>query len=395
RPLLSRSFEVDRSYRFKKGSGLPVRIPVIEMVEIGAGGGSLASVDRLGRLQVGPESAGSEPGPACYGRGGQRPAVTDADVLLGRIDPETFADGRLALDLEAARRAMDDQVGAGLGMSAVEAAYAVSEVVNENMAAAARAHLGEWGRDARDRTLIAFGGAAPLHACHLARKLKLPRVVIPANAGVGSAVGFLLAPVGFEVVRSLYMRLDELDAGLVARLMDDMRREALDVVGAVVAEDRLVARRRAFMRYLGQGYEIAVDLDEAPERLSSDALRARFEENYAALYGRVIPGLEVEILSWTLNLAEAEPRYSLPPESVSRERRLQARTHTALFDVLTGTTVDAACHERADLVPGDYVVGPALIREAQTTVVVGTGFSACVGSRSSLVLVDENLEGDS
>ncbi len=385
-PLLSRSFEVDRSYRFRKGSGLPVRIPVIEMVEIGAGGGSLAWVDGLGRLQVGPESAGSEPGPACYERGGRKPAVTDADLLLGKLDAATFADGRMVLNRDAAAAALASGVGDALGMGSLEAAGAVCEVVNENMAAAARAHMAEWGRSAAGRTLVAFGGAAPLHACHLARKLKIREVVIPCDAGVGSAVGFLLAPVGYEVVRSRYMHLDALDPAVVEELMQAMRAEALAVVGGVVPEEELMEQRRAYMRYLGQGYEIAVALDSD---LAPETLRQRFEGNYAALYGRVIPGLEIEILSWTLNLTERSPRYRLPDETFSRERPAAASGEQEMVDVLAGRPVLARCYRRGDLAPGDCLDGPALIREAQTTVVVGSGFHACTGSSGSLLLTDE------
>lgn len=391
-PLLNRAFEVDRSYRFKKGSGLPVRIPVIEMVEIGAGGGSLARVDTLGRLQVGPESAGSEPGPACYGRGGSRPAVTDADLLLGKLDPERFADGSMQLDVAGAEEAMRTLVAEQLDMTGVQAAFGVSEVVNENMAAAARAHLGEWGRGVADRTLIAFGGAAPLHACALASKLKLTRIVVPANAGVGSAVGFLLAPVGFEVVRSHYMTLDDLDRSAIRQLLREMYAEALNVVAAVVPPERLRSEQRAFMRYKGQGYEIAVDLaDNAADTLDEADLRERFEANYRVLYGRVIPGVEVEILSWTLNLVESEAGYRLPEETVTRQRRIDPAQTVSLFDVVAARPVEAGCYERQSLRPGDYVNGPALIREAQTTVVVASGYSACVADRGSLVLVNEDV----
>ncbi len=397
-PLLSRSFEVDRSYRFKKGSGLPVRIPVIEMVEIGAGGGSIAWVDDLGRLQVGPESAGSEPGPVCYGLGGSRPAVTDADLLLGKLDPAAFAGGRMQLDVPAATKAMLDQVAkplaeralpADAAADAVQAAFGVSEVVNENMAAAARAHLGEWGRGAAGRTLIAFGGAAPLHACTLASKLKIDRVVIPVNAGVGSAVGFLLAPVGFEVVRSHYMTLEALDEGVIAELMADMYAEARAVIGELVPEDQLTVQHRAFMRYQGQGYEIAVDIEEAATALSDSNLRSTFEANYRSLYGRTIPGLPVEILSWTLNLAAATTAGGLPREVVQRARQLTATETTTLFDPVVAASVAAGCYQREELKAGDYVPGPALIREAQTTVVVAAGFTACVGDQGSLVLERE------
>lgn len=395
-PLLSRSFEVDRSYRFKKGSGLPVRIPVIEMVEIGAGGGSIAWVDEIGRLQVGPESAGSEPGPVSYGRGGERPTVTDADLILGKLDPQHFAGGRMTLDESGATSAMARQVAVPLSaeaeLDATQAAYGVSEVVNENMAAAARAHLGEWGRGTAGRTLIAFGGAAPLHACTLASKLKIDRVVIPVNAGVGSAVGFLLAPIGFEVVRSHYMTLDALDQAAIATLMADMYAEARDVIGSLVPEDALRTRRRAFMRYQGQGYEIAVDLEDDLDALSEASLRASFEENYRTLYGRTIPGLPVEILSWTLNLAASHEGNGLPPEQVARQRRLAPEKTTTLFDPVAGEALEAVCCPRERLQEGDYLVGPALIQEDQTTVVVAKGFSACLGSRGSLVLEREALE---
>ncbi len=398
-PLLSRSFEVDRSYRFKKGSGLPVRIPVIEMVEIGAGGGSIAWVDGLGRLQVGPESAGSEPGPVCYGLGGKRPAVTDADLLLGKLEPSGFAGGRMTLDVSGAAAAMRTEIAEPLAtdspLDEVEAAFGVSEVVNENMAAAARAHLSEWGRGTAGRTLIAFGGAAPLHACTLASKLKIDRVVVPVNAGVGSAVGFLLAPVGFEVVRSHYMTLDDLDLPVISSLMAEMYAEARAVIGALVPEEQLVVLRRAFMRYQGQGYEIAVDLDEDLAALSQATLRARFEENYRALYGRTIPGLSVEILSWTLNLVASTEARRLPVEEVERTHALTAETTTTVFDPVAGRQLEAGCFERAALRPGDYLAGPALIREAQTTVVVAAGFSAVLGDQGSLVLERDTAEGES
>jgi N-methylhydantoinase A len=274
-------------------------------------------------------------------------------------------------------------------MDEVEAAFGVSEVVNENMAAAARAHLSEWGRGTAGRTLVAFGGAAPLHACTLASKLKIDRVVIPVNAGVGSAVGFLLAPVGFEVVRSHYMTLDALDQNAISALMADMYAEARGVVGSLVPQEALKVFRRAFMRYQGQGYEIAVALDDDLEQLSEAMLTARFEDNYRSLYGRTIPGLPVEILSWTLNLVASSEVDGLPEETVERLRALDPASTTPLFDPVGGRRLDAGCYDRATLRAGDYLSGPALIREAQTTVVVATGFTACLGDRGSLVLERE------
>ena len=244
-PQTSRAFEVARIYRFKKGSGLPLRIPVIEMVEIGAGGGSIARVDRLKRITVGPDSAGADPGPACYGRGGAAPTVTDADLLLGRIDPTGFSGGRMALDRAAAEAAIRREVAEPLALALALAALGVSEIVDENMANAARVHAIESGKDARGRTLVAFGGAAPLHAARMAEKLGLDRVLVPSNAGVGSAVGFLRAPIAYEIVRSQLQRLDAFDADAANALLAAMRDEAEAIVrrgAGDVAADRDAAR---------------------------------------------------------------------------------------------------------------------------------------------------------
>ncbi len=262
-PSTARVFEVDRSYRFKKGSGMPVRIPVIELVEIGAGGGSIAHVDALKRINVGPESAGADPGPACYGRGGARFTVTDADFIAGRIVPEKFAGGAIPLDAAAAEAASLRDVGASLGLDAEAAAFGAGETVDENMAAAARAHAVEQGKDVRQRTMIAFGGAAPLHAARLAEKLGLSKVIIPEGAGVGSAIGFLLAPASYEIIRSLPMRLDTLDAAKVEDLFAALREEAEAVVRAAEPTTALSETRAAYMRYVGQGYEIAVSVANA------------------------------------------------------------------------------------------------------------------------------------
>ncbi|MGE0410162.1 MAG: hydantoinase/oxoprolinase family protein, partial [Amphiplicatus sp.] len=299
-PQTARSFEVDRRYRFKKGSGLPVRIPVIEMVEIGAGGGSIAHVDAMKRLRTGPESAGAAPGPACYGRGA-RATVTDADVALGKIAPERFAGGSIALDAEAARAAIAADVAAPLGFEGDVAAHAVAEIVDETMAAAARAHAIEWGKDLAARAMVAFGGAAPLHAARLADKLGLDRVIVPAGAGVGSAIGFLLAPPSYEVVRSRPTRLDAFDGAALDALFEEMREEARGVLAPATGGAALTETRAAYMRYRGQGHEIAVGLP--PERLAPTGLAALFEDAYRALYGRTIPGMEFEALTFALTLS--------------------------------------------------------------------------------------------
>jgi N-methylhydantoinase A len=378
RPQASRVFEVARIYRFKKGSGLPLRIPVIEMVEIGAGGGSIARIDALGRIAVGPDSAGSEPGPVCYGRGGQEPTVTDADLVLGRIDAATFSGGRLPLDGASAAAAVQRAIGDPLQLPAELAALGISEMVDENMANAARVHAIESGKDARTRTLIAFGGAAPLHAARVAEKLGIDRVVIPANAGVGSAVGFLRAPVAYEIVRSRLQRLDAFDADAANRLLAGMRAEAEAIVRQGVGDAPLSEERSAFMRYRGQGHEIAVKLPARDYRAGDGAmLLAQFEDAYRRLYSRIIPGVEVEILSWVMVVSAPAPDFA---QAAARERAHEPppRSRRRIWDPATGEAIEVAIHWRAELEPGARIAGPAVIAEDETSTVVSRLFEASV-----------------
>jgi N-methylhydantoinase A len=386
-PQFTRTFEVARQYRFLKGSGLPIRTPVIDMVEIGAGGGSIAHIDPLGRIQVGPESAGSEPGPACYGRGGTGATVTDADLLLGRILPDRFAGGTIELFAEASRRAVTDAVGAKLRLGERAAALAISEVVEENMANAARVHAVERGKELAQRTLIAFGGAAPLHAARLAEKLDIATVVVPTAAGVGSALGFLIAPVAFEVVRSRYVRLGaEFDAAALDRFRAEMRAEAEAVVRSGAPGAPLVEAWTAEMRYRGQGHDVTVALPSGSLSAGGAAeLVRRFEAQYALQFGRTIPGLEAEVMSWALRLAAAgAPIEPCPP--VSAERPAAANARTRLVDTLTGDFVDVPVYDRAGLSPGDVVVGPALITEDETTTLVTGRFTAHINGLGHIVL---------
>ena len=377
-PQTARAFEVARIYRFLKGSGLPLRIPVIEMVEIGAGGGSIARVDALGRIVVGPDSAGSEPGPVCYGRGGLEPTVTDADVVLGRIDPATFSGGKMALDVAGAKRAAAERIASPLKLSAEHAALGISEIVDENMASAARVHAIESGKDLRARTMIAFGGAAPLHAARVAEKLGIGRVLVPANAGVGSAVGLLRAPVAYEVVRGRLIRLSGFDAAAVNRLLAEMRAEAEAIVRRGAPDGALAEQRSAFMRYRGQGHEIAVQLPVRDFTAADQAMiKARFEEAYRRLYSRPIPGVEIEILSWVVSvsapsegeLAKAVP--TSPSEPKPRSRR-------PVFDPDSGEFQDVPIYWRADLAPGAQIKGPAVIAEDETSTVVSPLFDATI-----------------
>ena len=385
-PQGSRSFEVARVYRFLKGSGLPLRIPVIEMVEIGAGGGSIARVDALKRIAVGPDSAGAEPGPACYARGGAAPTVTDADLVLGRIDPAGFAGGRVPLDAARAAAALDAGVGRPLGLATPAAALGVSELVDETMANAARVHAIERGKTLADRTLVAFGGAAPLHAARLAEKLGIARIIVPTSAGVGSAVGFLRAPVAYEVVRSRYLRLDRFDALALNRLFAEMRAEAYGVVEQGAPGGPFTEQRTAFMRYVGQGHEITVAVP-ARELTGADAsvLQQAFDDSYRALYGRTIPRLAVEALSWTLRVA-GPVRRPAPVAALPPARRATPSGTRRLFDGAREADIEVPVYRRADLAPGDRLRGPALITEDETTIVVSARFEAIVNPLGYLVL---------
>lgn len=382
-PQQSRHFEVARAYRFAKGSGIPVRIPVIDMVEIGAGGGSIGRVDPLRRIAVGPDSAGSDPGPACYGRGGAAPTVTDADVVLGRIDPARFAGGKIALDPVRARDAVVADVGSRLEMPAEEAARGIVEIVDETMASAARVHAVENGKDTTGRTLIAFGGAAPLHAVRLAQKLGITRVVIPVDAGVGSAHGFLDAPIAYEVARTFLIQLGGLNPDMIEDLFCDMRAEAEAVVRLGVPAGVLTEVRTAFMRYRGQGHEIAVPLDGAA--LDPAALRRAFEATYTLLFGRIIPGLEIEIVTWTLALSQP---YALPSANpgVMGSRKVVAQGTRRMVESVTGSVIEAPVYARTELVPGSEFFGPAAIVEDGTTTIIPTGFTARIAYGGEIII---------
>ncbi|WP_179379883.1 hydantoinase/oxoprolinase family protein [Jannaschia marina] len=371
-PKTSRVFEVARSYRFKKGSGMPISIPVIDMVEIGAGGGSLAHVDALRQIRVGPESAGSEPGPAAYGRGGARPAVTDADLVLGKLDPDGFAGGSITLDPGAAEAALRAEVGETLGMGAREAAFGVAEVVDENMANAARVHAVENGEDLSDYTMIAFGGAAPLHAGRLCEKLGIARCLVPPGAGVGSAIGFLRAPFSFEATRSVYMTLSAFDAGLIGTLLEDLTAEATDFVRGCDADSPIATEVKVYMRYAGQGWEIPIAL--SPSEVAApkaETFKTRFEADYARLFGRTVAGLDIEITVWAVN-ATTPPEPVAPVTAIDPDAAVAAEIATArpIFDPAVARTVDAAVLARDTLTEGTSVAGPAAITEAETTIIV-------------------------
>jgi N-methylhydantoinase A len=386
-PQASRTFEVARVGRFKRGSGLPLRIPVIEMVEIGAGGGSLACVDSLGLIQVGPESAGADPGPACYGRGGERPAVTDANLLLGRYDAASFAGGALALDVAAAERALSAQVGDRLGLEPAMAALGVVEMVDENMANAARVHAVESAKTYDGRTVIAFGGGGPVHGYRVCEKIGARRMLVPSGAGVGSAIGFLRAPVAYEVVKSLYTRFARFDLAAVNALLAGMGAEAREVVARGAFGAEVEERRLAYMRYVGQGHEIAVPLP-ARELAAEDvpALRALYDAEYARFYDRPVPGSDVEVLSFAVTVATRAER-ALPAAEVHDAPAPAPIRRQRVRDTATGEVAEWPVYARDAMPPGARVEGPCVVAEDETSTLVGPGWSCRVDGLGYVELV--------
>ncbi len=391
RPQTSRKFEISRAERFIKGSGMPVRIPVIEMIEIGAGGGSIASVDRLGRVQVGPHSAGSEPGPAAFGKGGESPTVTDADVALGLIDPDRFAEGLLKIDEAASATALEKNIGVPLGVNVVTSADGVSQIVDESMASAGRMHAVEAGKDISNRTMIAFGGNGPLHATRVARRAGVDRIIIPVEPGVGSAVGFLFAPISFEIVRSKYSTLETLDIDALNIFFDEIVEEARAVVSAGAGDAELVCRRVAFMRYHGQGHEVEIQMPSrrlGPDDI--DVLRSAFEAEYSRQFSRVVPGMTIEILNWAVTVS-TELETPHPDQKSMVSFKATSESWRSIWCDVQGMHTEAALYTRDVLKPGAQVEGPALIKEAQTTTFVSNDFSASVLSGGELLLTRKTI----
>ena len=372
-PKTSRVFEVARTYRFKKGSGMPISIPVIDMVEIGAGGGSLAHVDSMRQIRVGPESAGSEPGPACYGRGGQKPAVTDADLVLGKLDADNFAGGTIKLDTGCSNSALTEVLGQTLEMDAQTAAFGLSEVVDENMANAARVHAVENGEDLSEYTMIAFGGAAPLHGGRLCEKLGVDRMLVPTGAGVGSAIGFLRAPFSFEANRSVYMKLSDFAPQKITSLLTDLQQEATSFVRSCDANADILSDFKVYMRYTGQGWEIPITLTEQQAmNPDADTYLNLFEQDYTKLFGRSVEGMDVEITVWAVNA-------TTPPQSVAKLEQTSAASATdeatavaerQMFDPALGQSVSARVVQRDSLEARQSVTGPAAITEDETTIII-------------------------
>jgi N-methylhydantoinase A len=389
----ARNFEIARAARFQKGSGMPVRIPVVEMIEIGAGGGSIAHVDSLGRLAIGPQSAGSVPGPACYGKGGKRATITDADLVLGKIDADNFAEKKMLLDAAASEQSIEVDVAQPLKIPTSEAAFGISEMVEENMANAARIHSVEHGSDLTLCSMIAFGGAGPLHAASLAEKLNIGRVIVPDNSSVGSALGFLWAPMAYEVVRSSYMTLANFDATHVNKLYQQLGDEAYAIVRAGAPYTELKETRTAYMRYIGQGHEIEVLLPKHELTLADKVvIQAEYEQHYSRLYGRTIPARDIEILSWALVVSSGD---ELTEGSHSRVESYQPKTsdYRDVYIPRQKAYKNIPVYWRPDLSPGAEFDGPALLAELQTTTFITDNFNARIDPYRNLVLNRKILDG--
>ena len=384
-PQTAKSFEVARTTRFKKGSGMPISIPVIEMIEIGAGGGSIASVDSLGQIRIGPHSAGSEPGPAAYDRGGEHPPVTDANLQLGRVHPDHFGAKDVTLSPERAAAAIRSQVGDPLGMDSDTAAIGIAEVVDENMTNAARVHAVENGKDLTGFAMVAFGGGAPLHATRLMDKLGLDELLVPPGAGVGSAIGFLRAPFAYEAVRSLYTRIDQFDYDAVNALLTDLTNEAETFVRQGT-DAELTVERQVSMRYKGQGWEIPVHVGLGTfDQFAAENLAGVFTKAYEEFFGRAIDDLAIEAVSWSVRVASVQERPPVVP-MLEATNTVVSDQQRAIYDPVARATVSAAIIERSSLSPGDAVMGAAIIVESQTTTVLGSHHRAVVQSDDSLLI---------
>ena len=383
-PEITNTFEVARIYRFKKGSGFPVSVPSVDLVEIGAGGGSLARIDELGLLKVGPESSGADPGPACYGRGGTRAAVTDADLALGLLDAGYFLGGDMPLDL-AANDAALHLVADGLGLPVDETSAGIHELVNQNMAAAARMHAVEQGEDLRGVTVLAFGGAGPIHACGVAELLDSPRVVFPVNASVLSAFGTLVSPVRIDLARSMVRSLAAISHDERDRLLDELREEGRRVLAAAgVPADRIRFRYGLDARYFGQGNELTIwvgDGDRWPA--TDDEVVERFESDYRRIYGLTIPDVAVEAVTWRLSAyANAD---TVEPVAEVADAVGQPRTVRAVRFERSAAAVDTPVYRRSDLGRGQRLSGPVIVEERETTAVIRPGWTVDVADDGSLV----------
>ncbi len=386
RAIRTNDFEVAHVHRFKPGSGIPVRIPVVDLIEIGAGGGSIARRTKVGTLQVGPESSSAVPGPACYGQGGEDPTVSDADLLLGYLDAGHFLGGRMKLDLPAAERAVKSVIADPLGIGVTEAAWGVHAIVNENMASAAKAYVSEKGENPRSCALVAFGGAGPVHACDLAARLGIRTVLIPPRAGVAAAFGMIVAPVSYDAVRSHRMLFANLTPEVLAEIQEDMQAECARRLPRTVDPAAITCEYSVDMRYLGQGYDVnAVLPREAGHADAIATLRAAFERTYRKLYGRIFTDIPLEIMNFRLTASARRRVANVAGTGPGVHGDGKVGTRRA-FCPKTRAWADFAVHRRAAIAPEVAFAGPAIVEENESTTVVPSGARCRVDAHGSLIV---------
>jgi N-methylhydantoinase A len=387
------TFEVGRVQRFKKGSGLPIQVPVVDLMEIGAGGGSIAKMSRMGLLQVGPESAGADPGPACYARGGENPTVTDADLLLGYLDPDYFLGGAMPLDKRASEKAMEAKVARPLGTSVVEAAFGIHDLINETMAAAAKTHIAEKGGNPNIVTISAFGGAGPVHAYGLAKKIGAPRILVPPLAGVGSALGFFTAPVAFDLTRSHRVSLNDADLNEIEQLFQDLEKEGAAILQQAGKEEAIIFERTLMMRFVGQGAETDLAIEQKPfDQWEKSQIRGFFDAAYKKLYGRTYPETPVEFVTFKVRASLPTREFRIPPIHKSKGRLADCiKGERNAFSLTRREFISFTVYDRFKLFPGAEMPGPAIIEERESTIVVGEDANAKV-DEYGFVWINLNLE---
>ena len=378
--------EVARSRRFTKSSGFPLAVPAVNLLEIGAGGGSLASVNALGLVQVGPDSAGADPGPICYGRGGTRPTVTDADLLLGYLNPKYFAGGAFRLDPDGAAHGIDEHLAQPLGRDRIAAAWTVHDVVNETMAAAVRMHVTERGGNPERATLFAFGGAGPVHAYNLAAKLGVPEVVVPLRAGVLSALGLVVAPVAYHAVRTQRVPLAQLDPDAIDAVFRQMAEDVTQTLRTADPGGAVAFARAVDVGYIGQGYQVTIAVDDSPVSLGREALWRRFAETYREKYGYFYDDVAAELVNLRLSGQLVEEPITLGPLPVAGSAVASPKDERPAFSARERRLIPFTVYDRAELSPDMVIRGPAIVEEASATTVMDAGGILEVDRYGSLLI---------
>jgi len=379
-PGMVSTFEVGRVHRFKKGSGLDIQVPVVDLMEIGAGGGSIARISKMGLLQVGPDSSGADPGPICYSLGGKEPTVTDADLALGYLDPNYFLGGAMKLDKESAQQAIEEKIAKPLGVTPIEATWGIHDLINETMAGAAKTHIAEKGGNPKIVTVCAFGGAGPVHAYGLAKKLEAPTILVPPIAGVGSALGFFTAPRAFDLVRSHKVGLKNADFAEIEKLFQDMEREGAAILQKSGAIENITCERSVDMRFVGQGAETNVPIPNRDfSQITGEEVRSLFDQRYQTLYGRTYPESPAEFVSFRVRASLPERPLRLPKiEKKVASLKDAIKGQRLAYSPIARDFIPYNVYDRYSLFPGAEFNGPAIIEERESTAIVGEDASVSV-----------------